>query len=675
MSANPIASEISAEQLYSMVRELTADLELRAVLRKVISFTLKTVGATAGSIVVLDENGQVTSASIMEGERLYDNTTLQLSAVLARGLAGWVIRHKQPVLIPDTSTDERWLPNPQAPEESDSRSAIAVPLIVKQQLVGVFTVVHTQPHAFQKEHFAWVQAIADFASTMVMNALLYARSRRQARLMQVWAESAMTITSTLDTKEIIQRMLKQVERALRVEAVLLAMGSEHSSSWIVTDASGVMADRLLGVRLQPPAQSSEPQCPLLDVFEVFAVRAVACAPLTQNNEAVGAIIAINPLEGQFRPDMEDLLQGIANMASTALQHARLFQEASDAYQQYRALFNDTLDWIFITNLQGFVIEANQRAKVNLGYTWETLRNGSLSITSVHHSPSDRLPENLHDIPSSPPITYESEVRTQHGEAIPVAVYVRRVTLRGKPHLQWILRDITERKRLDTLRDDLLAMLYHDLRAPLSNISMSLEILQQNCEGDESANLITIAQRATDRMNRLTTNMLDLSRLEAGQMPLQPRRVLPNELIAKVVEIVAPHAQQREHSLEIETDTAIPAVYADDDIIRRVLINLLENAIKYTSPGGHISVGATREDNMVRFWVTDSGPGIPEEEQQHIFQKYARINRRGTGLGLGLAFARMAVQAHGGTIGLQSTLGEGSTFYFTLPIDNTTAAEA
>ena len=658
-------------EIYNMVRELTTDLELRTVLRKVISFALETTGASSGSMIVLDENDKVVAAAIMEEGRLHDNTTMQLREVLDRGMAGWVIRHRQAVMVPDTSQDERWLPNPRAPEEKDRRSAICVPLIVKQQLVGVFTLVHSQPNAFQREHFVWAQVIADLASTIIMNALLYARSRRQARLMQVWAESAMTIISSLETREIVQRVLKQVERALRVEAVLLAMGGDQAPVWSVTDATGVLADRLLGVRLPPPPPSTEPLCPSLDILDAFNVRSVACAPLVQDNEAMGAIIAVNPLEGEFRPELEALLKGIANMASTALRHARLFEEARSAHEQYRALFNDILDWIFITDLQGYIVEANKQAKVNLGYTWEALREGHLPIASVHRLPQEHLPQNLSDIPSAPPITYESEVQTQHGDTVPVEVHVRRVTLHGQPHLQWILHDITERKRLDTLRDDLLAMLYHDLRAPLANIHMSMELLEQNCAGSENEHLITIAKRATDQLNRMTTNMLDPGRLEAGQMPLQKEHVHPKEIIKEAVDVVLPHSQHRRHTLKTEFGETLPPVHADREVIQRVLINLLENAIKHTLPGGHIRVGAIPEGDMVRFWVADSGPGIPEEEQQHIFQKYARIKGEGKeGLGLGLTFARLAVQAHGGEIGVRSAPDQGSTFYFTLPVAST-----
>jgi len=663
MCADKSVPTRAVEQLYHMVRELTAELELRAVIRKVLSFAISTTGASAGSMMVLDDEGELISAIIKDGDRVVDNATLQLGAVLEHGLAGWVIRNRQPAFVPDTSKDERWFSATRG-QENDLRSAIAVPLIVEEHLVGVLTVVHNQPHAFEEKHFLWARSVGDLASAMVMNALLYDRSRRQAHLMRVWAESAMTITGTLETEEIIKRMLKQIELGLRVEAVLLAMASEPN--WIVTDASGVLAERLLGVRLQAP--EAENACPQMENSRVLGVRAQTCVPLMVEDTLVGALIAVNPLEGRFRPDMKELLQGIANMASTALRNARLFRQANDAHRQYRALFNDTLDWIFITDLQGNIIEANQRAKVALGFSWEDLRSGTLSITKVHQLPEVVWLEGLNNIPTSPPISYESEVQTVASDAVPVEVYVRRVHLDNQPHLQWILRDITERKRLETMRNDLLAMLYHDLRAPLSSINMSLELLGQVQVEDERRELIAIAQRATDRLGRLTANMLDLGRLETGQMPLHYQQVQPAQLIEEVIEAVAHHLKQRKHTLETAIESHLPPVRADSEVMRRVLINLLENAIKYIPIKGHIQVGAARQGDFVRFWVTDNGPGIPLEERHYIFEKYARgSSQGGKGLGLGLAFARLAVQAHGGEIGVESKVGEGSTFFFTLPI--------
>jgi signal transduction histidine kinase len=171
-------------------------------------------------------------------------------------------------------------------------------------------------------------------------------------------------------------------------------------------------------------------------------------------------------------------------------------------------------------------------------------------------------------------------------------------------------------------------------------------------------------------------MLDLSRLEGGQMPLNRGKVSPQVLLSEALEVVMPHAEQRQQTVQVELSPDLPPVNADREMIRRVLINLLENAVKYSPPGAHIRAGARREGQMVRFWVADNGPGIPKEEQERIFHKYDRGSaKRGKGLGLGLAFARLAVQAHGGTIGVESEPGQGALFCFTLPVadDETPAA--
>ncbi len=663
--------ELSVDELYRLVRELNADLELRAVLKRAIALTLDTVGGDAGSLIVVDENGQVLSAAILQGGHLYDNTALQLKAMLERGLAGWVFRTGKAALVPDTADDKRWVPMLRGNHAADSRSAICVPLMAQDRRIGVFTVVHSQPRAFSRDHLVGMQLMADLISPVVMNALLYAQSRRQARLMQAWAESAMVIAETLEASKIIRRMLEQVGRALRTEAAALAFRDPHDDAWSITDAVGVLGERLMGSRLPAaPAAEDVPQCPALEALHALGAREISCALLPLEEGPAGALIAVNPVEGRFREDMVSLLEGIATLTATALRHARVFSALREAHEQYRALFNDTLDWIFITDLQGRVVEANKRAKEDLGYRWEALRAGTLPITAVHDLPTGILPDALGDIPASPPLAYESEVHTSGDAHIPVEVYVRRVSFRGRPHLQWILRDITERKRLDTLRDDLLAMLYHDLRAPLSSISMSLELLEPAVgEGaGDAQELITIARRSAARLERLSANMLDLSRLEAGQMPLKREAVQPQALITEALEVVAPHADQRHQTVRLELSPDLPPVSADREMIRRVLINLLENAVKYSPPGSHIRAGARREGGRVRFWVADNGPGIPKEEQERIFQKYDRgSTRRGKGLGLGLAFARLAVQAHGGTIGVESEPGQGALFCFTLPL--------
>jgi signal transduction histidine kinase len=187
--------------------------------------------------------------------------------------------------------------------------------------------------------------------------------------------------------------------------------------------------------------------------------------------------------------------------------------------------------------------------------------------------------------------------------------------------------------------------------------------------------LAIALRSGRRLSRLIEQLLDLEQFEAGQAVLYKSKGSLSALIIEAVEEIHPVAEGKGHVLSFDLGTGdLPLVEMDADMIRRVLINLLENAIKYSRSEGQISVGLDRVDGSLRVRVSDQGPGIAPEDQERIFQKFARVNRSGRpkGLGLGLAFCRLAVQAHGGRIWVESALGRGSTFYFTLPIQESRA---
>jgi signal transduction histidine kinase len=247
-----------------------------------------------------------------------------------------------------------------------------------------------------------------------------------------------------------------------------------------------------------------------------------------------------------------------------------------------------------------------------------------------------------------------------------------VNIEGASHLQWILRDITERKNLDTLRDDLISMIYHDLRSPLANVVSSLDVVASLLPQDVDPSLrslLNIAIRSTERIQRLTNSLLDINRLEAGQAIVNLTPVSPKAIIREAVELLGPTAENKRQTITLDLPDDLPNILADAEMIRRVLSNLLENAIKFTHSGGSINLGAKQEGDMVRFWVQDSGPGIPEADRERIFDKYTRLHSREgpKGFGLGLAYCRLAVEGHGGRIWVESQLGEGSCFNFTLPV--------
>jgi signal transduction histidine kinase len=254
----------------------------------------------------------------------------------------------------------------------------------------------------------------------------------------------------------------------------------------------------------------------------------------------------------------------------------------------------------------------------------------------------------------------------------VQIYVRRVSIDESDCLQWILRDISERKALDTMREDLMAMIYHDLRSPLANVVSSMDVMDSLLPMDSDSPLRTslrIAQRSTARIQRLVSSLLDVHRLEAGQPIVNQTAMNPLALLAEAAETMRLAAEAKKQVIRVDAPENLPMIWVDADMVRRVLINLMENAVKYSPTGSLIEVGAAAETAQVHFWVQDHGPGIPPESQELIFEKYKRLRPEPStrGLGLGLAFCRLAVEAHGGKIWIESQQGSGSRFQFTLPI--------
>jgi PAS domain S-box-containing protein len=682
-------SRTSLELLYHISRELTSALELRTVLQRVLMLSMRNVGAQNGSIIVLDDNGQPVESTIIIGDQIIEHTTPQLQVMIEHGLAGWVLNNNQAALIPDTARDERWLPGRKDEHtEAGSKSAVSVPIVSREQAIGVLTLVHPTPGFFTLDHLALIQAIADQAGVAVLNARLYAESQRQARVMTAVAESAAAITTTLDLDEVLQRILQQVTLALRVEAVSLALidpqdnslrfmvstnqvapgvtglrlgSGEGIAGWVIREGHGVIIpDTTVDARFRPE----------FDRRTGFLTRAVVCAPITARGKIIGVLEAINPSLGSFEPDSLQTLTEVGSLAGAIIQNAQLFEQLQTAHQRYQELFEDNIDPILITNWQGNIVEANQQAALILETNKESLLGKGISrLLAIQ---PEQNGDTFKRLASGETVSYESTLQTLRGISIPIQMYVRRVKVNGNEYIQWICRDLRERKSLDKLRNDLISMIYHDLRSPLANIVSSLDVIDAMLPGDSDPSfrsLLNIALRSVERIQRLTNSLLDLSRLESGQPVVNLFPTPPSILARDALEAVQPVAENKNQTLLLTIPADTPYILVDADMIRRVLINLLENAIKFTPPGGHIELGASLQDEWVRLWVQDDGPGIPELDQDRIFNKFIRLNQEEgpQGFGMGLAYCRLAVEGHRGRIWVESQPGVGSKFSFILPL--------
>jgi signal transduction histidine kinase len=225
------------------------------------------------------------------------------------------------------------------------------------------------------------------------------------------------------------------------------------------------------------------------------------------------------------------------------------------------------------------------------------------------------------------------------------------------------------RKLEALRDNLTHMVVHDMRSPLAIVQMSVEMLKTMLTGlgESETKLLDGALRGAQTMNRMTTQLLDVSRLESGQMPLNKTACELAPFAQAALEAIAPLLGERRAVLDVrEPLTAL----CDAVLLRRVLDNLLSNALKFTPPGKDITVSIAREGDAAQLAVTDTGAGIPEKYHQKIFEKFSQIagEQQSKGTGLGLTFCKLAVEAHGGQIGVDSEIGRGSTFWFTLPLE-------
>ena len=677
----------TVELLYQVSREIATQLELNVVLTRLLFATLNTVGGERATIVVLDDNEKPVDSAIVYGTEIRESTTQQLRDTVERGLAGWVVRNRKGALLQDTSKDERWLRRPDdAEDQSGAKSAICIPLLTREKLVGVMTLVHSKPNAFDEDSFALAQAIADQAGIAVLNARLYAESQRQARVMTALAEGAMTINSSLRMGDVIQQILNETMQALQVKIVAMAMADPASGGFVYHAATGENAHMIVGRQIPPgqgfvgwvageghgvviPAASQDSRYSLSDQIPGVVVRAVAAAPIHYQGQVIGVLEAINPVAKSFDGDALLVLQGIGSLAGSTIQNAQLFERLQTAHQRYRDLFDDSVDPIIITDWEGNVTEVNRQAVGITGCSGDELR--AMKVGQIHPINLEKTGADF-DLLRQYPVSYESEVRSKGGTVTPVEVQARRVAFNDIESIQWILRDSTTRKELDTLRNDLAAMIYHDLRSPLANIVSSMEILKSMFppeEAEAAASVMAIAQHSIDRIQRLINSLLDINRLEAGQPlgEMQPASV--PELIADAIKAVQSVTENRQQVLKEAVAPNLPPVLVDADMIRRVLINLLENASKYTPTESEIIAGAEQDGEWVRFWVQDYGLGIPIEEQGRIFDKYTRVKRQGSprGFGVGLAFCRLAVEAHNGDIWVESEVGKGSKFILTLPV--------
>ncbi|HEY3475716.1 MAG TPA: ATP-binding protein [Anaerolineales bacterium] len=235
----------------------------------------------------------------------------------------------------------------------------------------------------------------------------------------------------------------------------------------------------------------------------------------------------------------------------------------------------------------------------------------------------------------------------------------------------LAQDLTRIRRLETVRRDFVSNLSHELRTPLASLKALAETLQDGALDDPPAarRFVDQIQIEVDALTQMANELLELSKIESGRFSLDSSPVAPADLLHSAARRMQVQAERADITLRVEYAENLPNIEADSQRLEQVLVNLIHNAVKFTRPGGEVTLLAEPGPGGVRFAVRDTGVGIPADEVSRIFERFYRVDksRTGSGTGLGLSIAKHIVEAHRGKIWAESVEGQGSTFYFTIPV--------
>jgi two-component system, OmpR family, phosphate regulon sensor histidine kinase PhoR len=383
--------------------------------------------------------------------------------------------------------------------------------------------------------------------------------------------------------------------------------------------------------------------------------------------------------GNFQPiepaDRRDELASLARaMNETAERLAQTFRSLTDERNRTTAILESMIEGVAVVGADERVVFSNSAFAqiLSSGGLETSSAPGRLLVELVRQS--DLLNTVRHVLATGQ--REESEVtvgtlrpRTFAVTATPVGGSEAAATNLGAV---LVLHDISELRRLERVRRDFVANVSHEFKTPLTAIQGFAETLLGGALEDTAnrGRFVEIIRDHSVRLARLTDDLLKLSQIEAGRLELDLRLVNIPALVSSCVETVQFQAEKKRQTIAVHCSPDLAAISADANRLREVLINLIENAVQYTHAGGRIEVAAETRNGEAVITVADNGIGIPQTEQQRIFERFYRVDaarsREAGGTGLGLSIARHIVEAHGGRIWLESNLGEGSRFHFSVP---------
>ncbi len=383
-----------------------------------------------------------------------------------------------------------------------------------------------------------------------------------------------------------------------------------------------------------------------------------------------ATITSNSVKLAIGQPLGEPVSGDDEIAQVDQSFHQMAAELDEARQKEQAVLENAVDLICSIDNKGQFSAVNPASEVILGYTSEELLGRRyIDIVAESYREATRTAVQA-AMDRDTRQSIENQLICKNGSLID-ALWSVQWSSKLKS-LFCVVHDITERKQIDRMKQEFVAMVSHDLRTPLTAVSGALTLIGKGVidpATEVGQKRITDAHNNVDRLIRLIKDLLDLERMETGKLDLDLQPVQASEMIRTSLLAVEVFAEQKGISLETTSDES--TAMADNERVVQVLINLLSNAIKFSPKGEAVKVVSGVDDGWVKFSVIDNGPGIPDKLKEVVFERFKQLDSSGVeqkkqGTGLGLAICKAIVEAHGGTLGVDSEAGQGSTFWFRLP---------
>ncbi|MBC8503923.1 MAG: GAF domain-containing protein [Anaerolineales bacterium] len=551
------------------------------------------------------------------------------------------------------------------------------------------------------------------ASLIARNLALTSRGlERRVQELDSLQAVGQALSSSLYLDEILSAVYEQVATLMPVHNFYVALyfqeedevsfplvvEGDQKVKWKSRQAGSGLTEYLLR-RKEPLLISSNVEATLKEIdIEHIGTPAASWlgVPMVSGNNPLG-VIAVQSYTATelYDEHHKDILGTIAAQAAVAIQNARLYEQTDEALsrrvQELNSILRTSAEGMLMLNLDFRILAANRALANFLETPMADLSGGDWGSIQLAESVIllKRLGYTLETLGAECQVLMTGGRREKKRVIKIVGPPERHLERTLSPVMDsqdeiagWllVLRDISEEIKLARLREDMAHMLVHDLRSPLTVLRGSFGILRKDLEDglvrEQTLSLVEMAERSTERMMSMVDGLLDIAKLEDGQMPLYTEAVPIGELFSDVMYRVSQLAKEANIKINVSPPDDLPDLRADPKHIRRVLGNILDNAIKFTPDDGEVKLWAELDEAAypatMLLCVSDTGPGISAQAQKKIFKKFqtdSKTHGRRKGTGLGLAYCKLVVEAHGGEIWVESKQGKGSTFIARLPVDH------